>query len=127
MMEPDEITRVIKEANGYASLGMHLDAWETIETLPADSRMDLRVIAVRIMVCTGLQKWAMGLELCRAVTGEGDLTMRRIIGTFYLRYAENLSVSGNLEMARAYVQKSAIVWPEGREMALNSKALAPIW
>ena len=126
-MEPDEITRIIREASGFADLGMHPEAWELIETLPPGSRFDQRAVAVRLMVCTGLKKWEMGLELCNFARDSREMVMRKTAGQFFLAYAESLCGASDPDTARAFVIELARVWPEGRELVLASKALRKLW
>ena len=42
--------RLINEADGLASLGLHEDAWEVLESLPPADRVLPAALAVRLMV-----------------------------------------------------------------------------
>jgi hypothetical protein len=47
----------IEEAEGFAELGMFVDAWEVIESLPSDHRSELGADAVRLWCFISFQKW----------------------------------------------------------------------
>jgi hypothetical protein len=118
---------IILRAEGFAMLEMYLDAWETIETLPAEPRLRLHhaVITVRLWVCAGLFNWETGKELCRFAQGMPFLKLQEAMGKFYLAHAESLCVAGDIEAAKGYVKEMARVWPPGCEVALQSKLLGP--
>jgi hypothetical protein len=128
-MDRDDISETITVADGLAMLGMHADAWETIETLPPDSgvRLQAAVIAVRLRVCTGLKKWETGLVYCKCAEDSRDPGLHEAAGRFYLSLAECLTAERELGTARKYIALMAAIWPDGRDLALESKALRPLW
>jgi hypothetical protein len=108
---------------------MFSDAWEVLESLPHDdvARLLPEVIAARLRACTGLSKWNMGRELCRFAGVDLKPGLREAIGRFYLAYAEYLAVGGDMDTAKSYLQEMARVWPEGRVLVLETKALRELW
>ena len=46
--------RLIDEADGLAFLGLYVDAWEVLESLPPADRVRPAVLAVRLIVCLGM-------------------------------------------------------------------------
>lgn len=126
-MDPDEVERAVEQARGYADLGMCVEAWDALESLPAEDRALPAALAVRLLVCVGLQRWEMGAEIVKRFGPYDPLPQREAAGRFYLAHAEALCAGGNIEAAKQELRMLSGWWPEGREMALSSKALAPIW
>ena len=48
-------------------------------------------------------------------------------GRYHLAHAETLCGAGDVAAAKDAVRALALIWPEGRETALNSPALAVLW
>jgi hypothetical protein len=119
--------RLIGEADGLASLGLYGDAWEVLETLPPAERVRPAVLAVRLMVCQGLARWELGQEIARHIGPSDAPRHREAAGRFHLGHATALCAAGEVLRARAAVGALAIVWPEGRALALDSDALAAVW
>ena len=121
-----QISKTIQEARGILELGMYRDAWSIIEKLPAAARMTPQALAVRLLVCAGLEIWDMGLKLARNVTPEYPLDARKAAGHCHLGYAEGLWRRGDLAGAIKAARAGLKIWPEGRAVALQSEALAEI-
>ncbi len=66
-MEPADIALTIQEAEGTASLGLWVEAWDLLETLPPHVRVNEEALAVRLRICTGLQRGEMGRVICRLI------------------------------------------------------------
>src|SRR5436190_13143921 len=88
-MGTDDVAVMISRAEGLAALGMHLEALEIIEKLPQEAsvRRQPAVIAVRLIVCTGLKQWKMGHELCDFAMDFPDSGVKEAIGRFFLARA----------------------------------------
>jgi len=123
----DDPSRQIEAAEGFALLGMHSDAWDTLESLPALCRTLPAVLSVRLLICTGLERWELGVEIARKVLPTHSLPLRAAAGRFHLEHAHVLSRSGNHATARASIAELAKVWPEGRRFVIESDTLAGIW
>lgn len=52
-----EIERTIQAVSGYLDLGMLLEAWDELETLAPDERLNNEVISLRIEILHRLEKW----------------------------------------------------------------------
>src|SRR5262245_7999624 len=78
-------------------------------------------------VCAGLQRWEMGLEIAKLFSFGLPLDLREAAGRFYLARAQSLCAAGDKNGAKAELWSLSEVWPEGRELALKSKALAAVW
>lgn len=122
-----EVERTISEARGYAELGLFVDAWDLIESLPPERRVDLGALAVRLLVCAGQGKWEMGAEIVRLIGPGHPLEIREAAGRFHLANARGLCSAGNVDAARQAVKSLAALWPEGRELALCCADLEPLW
>ena len=58
----------VDTADGLITLGLHLDAWEILESLPPADRLVPPVLALRLVICRELQMWATetaGVRRCR--------------------------------------------------------------
>jgi hypothetical protein len=122
-----EVDRTISEARGYAELGLLTESWELIESLPPERRVDLGALAVRLLVCAGLGKWEMGAEIVKLFGPGHPLELREAAGKFHLARAVALCSSSDLETAHQSVKALSAIWPEGREVALGSPELEPLW
>jgi len=127
-MTPDEIEQILAEARGYCDLGMFEEAWGVLEALPYDgSRVSSHTVALRFVICTELQKWALGADLLRMLSGAQVLQDRRSSGLFCLAHAEALFAAGDVEGARRAMNALAIIWPEGRGKVLGRPEVLAMW
>jgi hypothetical protein len=126
-MGTDENSRVIRQAEGFADLGLFIDAWGAVESLPPKDRTAEEIVAIRLKVCTCLQKWALGNELVKLVTGRHTLKTREAAGRFLLTHSDYLCTEGFRDPALRQIQMLATIWPEGREIALGSKVMQADW
>ena len=65
--------RTIAEAEGLAFLGLYVEAWEALETLPPSARLLPEVLAVRLLICAGLPRFELGREIGFSVLRPGSL------------------------------------------------------
>lgn len=72
-MDADTVNSAIREGHGYAQLGMYAEAWGLLESLPPADRTRKEVLTVRLLVCAGLQRWDLGIEIVR----RGSVRMTR--------------------------------------------------
>jgi hypothetical protein len=83
--------------------------------------------AVRLVICTGLQRWEMGIEVARRITPQNALAEREAAGQFHPAHAESQCAASDVQGAKNSIRALAFIWPEGRELALNSQLLAALW
>jgi hypothetical protein len=126
-MDDDEISRMIRAAEGFAFLGLWADAWDALESLPAAKRAQPAVYAVRLTRCTHLKKWELGNELVPTIHHGCLLKEREAAGKFLLAYAGAQCSAGDISGARESVSALAAVWPEGRDRAIVARALDRLW
>jgi hypothetical protein len=55
-------------ACGYAQLGMHLDANAELENIDAFNRAAPEILALRIEIYRGLEKWELMVEIAKRLT-----------------------------------------------------------
>ncbi len=67
-MSPDEqrdLSKLLEAAEGYLDLGMHMDAWDVLESIPAEQRALPEVLKIRVDACRFMKRWDMAAELSR--------------------------------------------------------------
>jgi predicted Zn-dependent protease len=63
--EQRDLLRRLKAVQGYLHLGMHSDAWNELENVPAERRARPEVLKMRVDVCRAMQRWDMVVEVTR--------------------------------------------------------------
>ena len=121
-MELEDAARTVNMARGYAELGMYEEAWHALESLPPSMQLSAPVVALRLLVFAGLQKWEQGAELAKIVTPRFPREVREAAGRCHLARAESLCVGGDLDGAKEAVKALMSIWPEGRQAVVKSKA-----
>ena len=91
------------------------------KSLPASERLRPVVLQVRLMFCTGFERWEMGSEVARVIAPSYRPEVREAAGRFHLAHAVALCGAGDVAAARAAVGALAIVWPEGGQWRLSPK------
>ena len=119
--------RLIDEANRLAFLGLYLDSWEVLESLPPADQLDSAAMAVRLKACTELGCWELGQDVARGMVPCDTPCQRQAVGRFHLAHAIALCHSGEVAAARAAILALTRVWPEGRAEALDCSLLAVVW
>jgi tetratricopeptide (TPR) repeat protein len=151
-----EDQRHLTAAEGYAQLGMFLDANEELEKIDADVRHLPEVLAVRVEIYSGLKKW----ELLRVVAKkladhDPDEPQWPISLAYATRRAESIEaaklilleaverhpkepmihynlacyecVMGEVEVAKARLRHAFELEPRCRLMALEDEDLRAVW
>ena len=62
-----KLNATIAKAEGLAFLGLYVESWEVVETLPSSARLLPEVLAVRLLICAGLPRFELGREIARIV------------------------------------------------------------
>lgn len=115
--------KLINEADGLSSLGLHQDAWAVLNTLPLLIQLRPEAQRVRLVICTGLEKWEIGREIAKHASPDSPPAFKEAAGRFYLAHGKVLCAAGDVEGARLAVTALAWVWPEGRQWVLHSKGI----
>lgn len=154
-LEPDD-QRHLSAAEGYAALGMFLDANAELEQIDAEVRHVAEVLTVRVSIYAGLEKW----ELMRTVAGrlaahDPDNAQWPISFAFATRRAQSIEAAklillaaverhpkepmlhynlacyecqlGDLEVAKSRLAHAFKLAPKCRLMALDDEDLKPLW
>jgi hypothetical protein len=152
---PDD-QRHLTAAEGYAALGLYLDANAELEEIDAEVRHVAEVLTVRLEIYRGLERW----ELMRTVAGrlaahDPDNAQWSISLAFATRRAQSIEAArrilleaverlskepilhynlacyecqlGELEVAKARLAHAFRLEPKCRLMALDDDDLAPLW
>jgi tetratricopeptide (TPR) repeat protein len=153
---PADDQRHLTAAEGYATLGMYLDANAELEEIDAEVRHVAEVLTVRLEIYRGLERW----ELMRTVAGrlaahDPDNAQWSISLAFATRRAQSIEAArrilleaverlskepilhynlacyecqlGELEVAKARLAHAFRLEPKCRLMALDDDDLAPLW
>ncbi len=107
---PMTTARLIDEAEGLAFLGLYVDAWEVLESLPPADRVRPAVLAIRLMVCLGTARWELGQEVARCIGADDEASHREAAGRFHLGHAIALCAAGEVQLARGAVGALSVVW-----------------
>jgi tetratricopeptide (TPR) repeat protein len=146
----------LRSACGYVELGMYLDADAEVETIDPFYRALPEVLAVRLIIYAGLQKWELmqvvaeklarhdpnnvqwsiswayatrrveSVEAARAILLE-TLKTHPDESTIHYNLACYECQLGNLDGAEAYLARATTADPKFTLMALEDKDLQPLW
>ncbi len=152
---PDD-QRHLTAAEGYADLGMYLDANAELEEIDAEVRHVAEVLTVRLEIYRGLEKW----ELMRTVAArlaayDPEEAQWPLSQAYATRRAESIEAAkcilleaverhpkepilhynlacyecqlGDIEVAKARLAHAFKLAPKCRLMALDDEDLAPLW
>lgn len=95
-----EVYRALQASLGYLELGMHTEAWNELEEIPAEERALEPVICMRMQILQALKKWEDGANL-----GLGALQQYPDSGSLYLMTAYCLRRYKNVAEARALLRR----------------------
>jgi Tfp pilus assembly protein PilF len=154
-LNPDD-QRHLTAAEGFAELGMYLDANAELEEIDAEVRHVAEVLAVRLEIYRGLEKW----ELMRTVAGrlaanDPDNAQWSISLAYATRRAQSIEAAksilieaverlpkepilhynlacyecqlGDIEVAKARLEHACKLSDKCRLMALDEADLEPLW
>ena len=122
-----EVTKILREAEGWWDLGLPQDTWETLEGLPAVACTDPGAIRMRLLACIAMGRWDLGAPVFDLVSLEYGLGVRESAGLFLIGRCASFCASGNITAARDDMATLAELWPEGLPVAVDCKALALAW
>lgn len=152
----NELNRLLEPAVGYLTLGMCEDAWEELENLPHELRVNDAVLELRILIYQRMGKWGFARILAESLAKKSPGNPHWWIQWAYSLRREktvadaravlmeaaahhpdeamipyNLacysSVEGNLEAASKLLQRALAMQPELRKIALDDPDLDPIF
>ena len=140
--------RHLTAAEGYAELGMYLDANAELEEIDAEVRHVAEVLTVRVSIYEGLEKWElMGTVAGRLAAHDPAAAQWAISLAYATRRAQSIEAVerlpeepilhynlacyecqlGELEVAKGRLAHAFKLEPKCRLMALDDDDLAPLW
>jgi tetratricopeptide (TPR) repeat protein len=143
-------------ASGYVELGMYLDANAELEKIDAFNRASPEVLALRMSIYCGLEKWELMAELARRLTEfEPDNPQWPVSLAYATRRAISIEAAketllnaerkfpkeavikynlacyfcqlGGLDMAKEYLRRAFKINPDWRLVVLDDVDLEPLW
>ena len=151
---PDQ--KFFEAAHGYAELGMFHDANEQLEKIDPFLRAAPEILALRIEIYRGLQKWELMTELTRRLTefepdnpqwpvslayatrrGNSIEAAKQILLNAERRFPKEAVIPynlgcyccqlGDLEAAKKFLRRAFQIDPAWRLIALDDIDLMPLW
>lgn len=156
MTEDSDSEQKILAAQGYVELGMFLDANAELEGIDAESRHLPEVLAIRLEVYRGLQKWELMQTVAKRLLAHEPDNVQWIVSSAYAtRRAESIEGAkvilleaverkpqvailhynlacyecqlGDVEVAKARLQHAFKLDPSLRMKALEDPDLEEVW
>lgn len=118
----DATRRAIEKAEGFLTLGMGLDAWETLENLPAEFKNDQRVLELRLACLCSQSSWEKAITLGESIT---VALPRSALALFWLGVAH--CQLGDVHEARKVLGRAVDIDPSIRERLIKEPLLEAIW
>ena len=107
------ITYAIDKAEGFITLGLNVDAWETLEDLPPESKNHPRVLELRLEILCCEKEWEKASILGESITA---VLPRSALARFWLAVAR--FQLGDVELARDALARAVEI-----DVGLRLKAL----
>jgi thioredoxin-like negative regulator of GroEL len=112
----------IEIAEGFLTLGMSLEAWETLEDLPAESKNNQRVLELRLEILCQEKEWEKASILGESITA---VLPRSAQARFWLAVAR--FQRGDVELARDALGRAIELDSGLRLKALDEPWLDGVW
>lgn len=112
----------MNESDGFADLGLPMEAWELVETLPLGDRLHPAVFAFRLKVCTALERGKMGMEqgvVGSLAGGQGPVSGGKAVGralVMLLPHVRRGSPHPGLSETRLIVPNAEAVYPSHKPL-----------
>lgn len=97
----------LEPALGYLALGMHQDAWDELEALPPELRVDDRVLEIRISIYHALKKWESARILAESLASRSP----EEVG-WWILWAYSLRREKSVAAARAVLLEASVIHPD---------------
>lgn len=150
------MNRDYQAAIGYLELGMHQDAWDALEEIPAEQRHLPEVLKIRLEIYRALKKYegmaTVAEHLTKVFPDDADYwislayAQRRYIdlekaekslleaqkrfpdeATIHFNLVCYACQLGRISETKERLKKSIEINPEFKKMALEDEDLAPLW
>lgn len=116
------IRAAIEKAEGFLSLGMGVEAWETLEDLPIESKNHPEVLALRVAVLVHEKSWQKTVFLA-----DGVLAAFPALAGVWLDMGRAKAQLGDLDAAKEALRRAFALDEELRLEAVKDDRLAAVW
>ncbi len=106
MVPSGPLQAALDGASGYTSLGMYVDAWRELESLPRDLRGAESVLAAKIEILQKFGKWKYARELAESLARNFPANPR-----WWLAWSCSLRREDSVESARFILEEAVDVHP----------------
>ncbi|MCW1885618.1 hypothetical protein OKA04_12840 [Luteolibacter flavescens] len=117
---------VVAEAEGYAELGLHYEAWDFIEDLPPSMRTTFPIMRVRLRCALAMEAWDM-TETLAVMLGTGNEQDAAYSAGVLQQLAAIHLLRGDERRARVLLRAALQIWPAQREAILIDPALSTLF
>lgn len=115
------LERHLEASRGYLGLGMHQDAWDELESLPPDLRVDVGVVELRIKIYQGLKRWEPARVLAESLAKRSPENPQ-----WWILWAVSLRREKSVEAARDVLLEAAAVHPDVALIQYNLACYASV-
>jgi tetratricopeptide (TPR) repeat protein len=116
------IRAAVEKAEGFLSLGMGVEAWETLEDLPTESKNHPEVLALRVAVLVHEKSWQKAVFLA-----DGVLTAFPALAGVWLDLARAKAQLGDLEAAKEALRRAFALDGELKLEAVRDERFSALW
>lgn len=151
-----ESRRQIEKAEGFISLGMLQEAWDTLESLPRSQKVTKEVLVLHLEILVKSEEWLkaafLAESLCELDRKDADRHVQ--VGEFFLKSGDSLSALiwlqkhrqkcehlaafhfinakayagiGKLDDAKNSLKAALEIDPGLRALAIDEPVLGPLW
>jgi tetratricopeptide (TPR) repeat protein len=118
----NHINHATDKAEGFITLGLHVDAWETLEDLPLEAKNHPRVLELRLEILCHKKAWEKASILGESITA---ILPRSALARFWLAVAR--FQLGDVALARDALGRAIELDSELRLKALDEPLLSGVW
>lgn len=97
---------VLNRAEGYCSLHLYKDAWDTTERLHKLVKANPEIAELRLRIAVGLKRWDLGEEAADQVSEGNRIDLRLTAARYFLGRARKVHDEGNLLEGRRLFEKA---------------------
>ncbi len=118
----EAIRAAIEKTEGFLVLGMGVEAWETLEDLPTESKNHPEVLALRVAVLVHEREWQKVVFLA-----EGVLAAFPALAGVWLDMGRAMAQLGDLDAAKEALRRAFALDEELRLEAVKDERLSAVW
>lgn len=111
-----------RKAEGFITLGLHVDAWETLEDLPISAKNHQRVLELRLEILCHEKEWRKAVILGESIAAALPHSAQ---AHYWLAVAR--CQSGDVTGAKEALKRAIELEPSLRARAIDELALSAVW